>query len=145
MDLLDPFAATFLPAAAEAGIDLTTVSRHIAVLRHCVAPDDETVLVARGSRADRAFGGGTHLVLITRRRLVVTAESRLLHRMRLHLNADLRHLTDVLWTPEPALGGVQLSATAIDGVREHFWLRSLDPERVGARLQRVFRPAMATA
>jgi hypothetical protein len=142
MELLDPFARTFLPAAAEAGIDLATVNRHTSVLRRCVGPFDEPVLVARCSRLDKAFRGGMHLVLLTPRRMVVTAESRVLRRLRLHLNTDVRHLSDVLWTPEPALGGVQLSATAIDGVREHFWLRAVDADKVGALLQQIFRPAL---
>jgi hypothetical protein len=144
MELLDPFARAFLPAAAGAGIDIATVSRHISVLRRCVGPFDEPVMVARCARLDRAFGGGVHLLLLTPRRMVVTAESRVLRRLRLHLNTDVRHLSDVLWTPEPALGGVQLSATAVDGVREHFWLRVVDADQVGALLQQVFRPALVT-
>jgi hypothetical protein len=144
MELLDPFARTFLPAAAAAGVDITTVSRHISVLRRCVGAAAEPVLVARCSRLDRTFGGGLHLLVLTPQRLVVTVESRILRRLRLHLNTDVRHLSDVLWTPEPSLGGVQLSATAIDGVREHFWLRAADADRVGKLLQRVFRPVPVT-
>jgi len=135
---MEQFSRTFLPAATSTGVDLATAQRHLPVLRHCVPPDDDAVLATRclrsGSRA-------RHLLVLTRRRLVVTAESRVLRRLNLHLNADPRHLTDVLWTPEPGLCAVQLSATAMDGVREHFWLRTPDPIRAGEFLESVFRPS----
>lgn len=99
-------------------------------------PDnDEPVLLARATRpGDR----GSYLLLLTNRRLVVTGETRVLRRQHLHLNADPRHLMDVIWTPEPRLGGIALSATAIDGVREHFWIRTAAVEASAAALHRVF-------
>jgi len=145
MEVLDTFSRTFLPAAAEAGVAIPTVSRHMPILRRCVGPRDATVLVARCSRRHHTLGGGrSHLLLLTRRRLVVTAESRLLRRLRLHLNSALQHLADVTWTAEPALGGIHLSATAIDGVREHFWIRIDEPEqleRVDELLHEAFQAA----
>jgi hypothetical protein len=145
MKVLDTFSSTFLPAAAEAGVAIPTVSRHMPILRRCVGPRDTTVLVARCSRRHHALGGGrSHLLLLTRRRLVVTAESRLLRRMRLHLNSALNHLADVTWTAEPTLGGIHLSATAIDGVREHFWIKVDEADQIGRLddlLHEVFRPA----
>jgi hypothetical protein len=76
--------------------------------------------------------------MLTRYRLVVTAKSRLTRRVRLHLSLDLDHLGDVTWTPEPTLGGVRLDVTAVDGIREHFWIESPDVARVGELLDRVF-------
>ena len=127
-------------AAVEAGVDVAMVGWHLPILNRCVPSDDVPILLAQANRP----GDRTHyLLLLTRRRLVVTGESRILRRRRLHLNADPRHLLDVLWTAEPELGRVALSATAIDGVREHFWVRTSDPERVTAALASVFRPAPA--
>jgi hypothetical protein len=97
------------------------------------------VLLARASRPDDRT---TYMLLLTARRLVVTGETRILRRQRLHLNTDPRHLADVLWTPEPTLGAVALSATAVDGVREHFWIRTTDVPAVAAALSDVFAPAL---
>jgi hypothetical protein len=110
---------------------------HLSVLSSCVGPRDDTVLVARCSRIGV---GGDHMVLmLTRRRLVITASSRLTRRLRLHLSLELHDLADVTWTPEPDLGGVRLHATAIDGVREHIWIEAPDVIRVGELLDNVFR------
>src|SRR5436305_4357988 len=104
---------------------------HLSVLKRCVGPRDASVLVARCSRTG---GAGDHMLMLTRQRLVVTAKSRLTRRLRLHLNLELQYLSDVTWTPEPTLGGVRLAATAVDGVREHFWIRATDVTRVGELL-----------
>jgi hypothetical protein len=108
---------------------------HLSVLSHCVGPLDDTVLVAKCSRAG---GRGDHVLMLTRHRLVVTAKGRFTRRVRLHLSLDLHHLGDVTWTPEPKLGGVRLDVTAVDGVREHFWIEAPDVTRVGQLLDRVF-------
>jgi hypothetical protein len=136
---MDVFSRTFLPAAAEAGIPLPTMSRHLPVLRRCVEPDDVTVLVARVRLTSQP--GGDFLMLLTHRRLVVTRETRLLHRLRLHLNANLRHLSHVTWTIDPRDSTIELSATAVDGVREHFQIRVPDPSHgyhLDAVLKQVF-------
>ena len=44
---MNVFSRTFLPAAAEAGVPIATVSRHMPIFRRCVDPDDTTVLVTR--------------------------------------------------------------------------------------------------
>lgn len=142
---MDVFSRTFLPAAAEAGIPIHITSRHIPVLRRCVEPDDGAVLVARCLRPDRPLQG-EFLLVLTNRRLVVTQESRMLRRLRLHLNTDLRHLNNVTWSPDPRLAAVELAATAVDGVRERFWIRVGHPKRVwhvDALLSYVFRPRTA--
>ena len=139
---MDVFSRTFLPAAAEAGVAIPIVSRHLPVFRRCVAPDDPTALVARCLRADRAIQG-EYLLLLTYRRLVVTCESRVLHRLRLHLNSELGHLGNVTWNPDPRISAVELAATAVDGVRERFWIRVGHPKQVwhlDALLSHVFRP-----
>jgi hypothetical protein len=126
---MDVFSRTFLPAAAEAGVAIPTVSRHLPVFRRCVAADDTTALVARCIRQDRP-AQGEYLLLLTYRRLVVTHQSRLLRRLRLHLNTELGHLVNVTWNPDQRLSAVELAATAVDGVRERFWVRAADPKQV---------------
>ena len=142
---MDVFCRTFLPAAAEAGVAIPTVSRHMPVLRRCVEPDDATVLVTRCTRPDKPMMG-EFLLLLTYRRLVVTRETRLLHRLRLHLNADLRHLSNVAWNPDLRHNAVEVAATAVDGVRERFLMRVADPQQVwhvDALLRHVFRERAA--
>jgi hypothetical protein len=126
---MDVFSRTFLPAAAEAGVPLATVSRHMPVLRRCVDPDDATVLVTRCARPDDPMAGD-FMMLLTYRRLVVTQETRVFHRLRLHLNANLRHLSDVTWNPDLRQSVVEIAATAVDGVRERFTMRLGEPEQV---------------
>jgi hypothetical protein len=130
-----------LDSAARTGADQATVGRQLPMLHSCVPDDDTPVLVARASRpADRT----SYLLLLTMRRLIVTGESRILRRQRLHLNANPRHLGDVLWTPEPRLGAIAFSATAVDGVREHFWIRTTDVESSAEALSVVFTLSPAT-
>ena len=126
---MDVFSRTFLPAAAEAGVPIATVSRHLPVVRRCVEPDDSAVLVTRCLRPDQPMAG-EFLMVLTHRRLVVTQETRVLHRLRLHLNANLRHLSDVTWNPDVRQSVVEMAATAVDGVRERFRMRLGEPEQV---------------
>jgi hypothetical protein len=142
---MDVFSRSFLPAAAEAGVAIPTVSRHMPVLRRCVEPDDAAVLVSRCLRPDRPLRGD-FLLLLTYRRLVVTQETRVLHRLRLHLNSDLRRLSNVTWNPDLRQSAIEVAATAVDGVRERFWIRLGDPERVrhfDELLRHVFRERAA--
>jgi hypothetical protein len=152
---MDVFSRTFLPAAAEAGVAIPTVSRHMPIFRRCVEPDDTTVLVSRCLRPDAPLAG-EFMLLLTYRRLVVTQETRVLHRLRLHLNANLRHLANVAWNADATRPAVELAATAVDGVRERFRLRLAEPEAVwnlDGRLRSLFhqprqqagRPAVAAA
>ncbi len=137
---MDVFSRTFLPAAAEAGVPIATVSRHMPVFRRCVDPDDTTVLVTRCARPDDPMAGDFIMVL-TQRRLVVTQETRILHRLRLHLNANLRHLSGVTWNPDLRQSVVEMAATAVDGVRERFTMRLGEPEQawhVDELLKHVF-------
>ena len=73
---------------------------------------------------------GEHLLLLTRDRLVVTRRTRLLRRVRLHLNAGLPELTNVSWKSDPHLAAIELVATASDGLRERFWIKLEDADRV---------------
>ena len=144
---MDVFSRTFLPAAAEAGIAIPTVSRHMPIFRRCVESDDATVLVTRCLRAEAPLRGD-FLLLLTQRRLVVTQETRVLHRLRLHLNADLRHLSNVTWNPDTRDSSVEVSATAVDGVRERFRMRLARPEQVwhvDALFKQVFTERRRTA
>jgi hypothetical protein len=138
---MDVFSRTFLPAAAEAGVPIATVSRHLPVFRRCVESDDTAVLVTRCLRPDRPMAGD-FMLLLTYRRLVVTQETRVLRRLRLHLNANLRHLSDVTWNPDLRQSAVEVAATAVDGVRERFKMRLGEPDQVwhfDELLKHVFR------
>jgi hypothetical protein len=126
---MDVFSRTFLPAAAEAGVAIPTVSRHMPIFRRCVDSDDTTVLVGRCLRPDTPMAG-EFMLLLTYRRLVVIQETKVFHRLRLHLNANLRHLTNVTWNPDLGRSALEVAATAVDGVRERFRMRLGDPEAV---------------
>jgi hypothetical protein len=138
---MDLFFRTFLPAAAEAGLATPIMSRHLPVFRRCVAPDDATVLVNRCTRPDAPVPGD-YLLLLTNHRLVVTRQSGLLHRLSLHLNTELRHLNNVTWSPDLRLSAVELAATAVDGIRERYLIRTGQLQQVrqlDALLGHVFR------
>jgi hypothetical protein len=78
----------------------------------------------------------------------VIQETRVLHRLRLHLNANLRHLSDVTWNPDLRTSVVDVAATAVDGVRERFRMRLTEPDQVwhvDALLKHVFRERRAGA
>jgi hypothetical protein len=82
------------------------------------------------------------MMLLTYRRLVVTQETKVFHRLSLHLNANIRHLSDVTWNPDLRQSAVEVAATAVDGVRERFRMRLGEPEQVwhfDELLQHVFR------
>ena len=67
----------------------------------------------------------------------------MLHRLRLHLNSEIGHLGNVTWNPDPRLSAVELAATAVDGVRERFWIRVGHAKQVwhlDALLSHVFKP-----
>jgi hypothetical protein len=138
---MDVFSRTFLPATSEAGLPIPVVSRHMPVLRHCVSPDEQTILVARCERPGHPTPGA-FLLLLTNRTLVVTRESRLLHRVRLYLCAELRTLDHVTWSADTRLRAVELAATTADGFRERFWIRIRDIRRIrhlDAMLSHAFR------
>jgi hypothetical protein len=146
--LHDAFSRTYLPAAAEAQIPPATANRHAAVLRRCAGTRDSVTVVApcfRGTRPLSRFRS-SNVLMLTTRRLVITTESPVLRRLRLHLNAELAQLADVTWTAEPDGTVMHLALTAMDGVREHFWLRMGSREqlqRLNDALTRVFRRAAA--
>lgn len=118
---MDVFYRTFLPATSEARIPIPVVSRHMPVLRRCVAPEDTTLLAARCQRPGQPMAG-TFLLLLTNRHLIVSREGRLLRRIHLHLAAPLRELADVVWVPDARMHAIELAFTAPDGVRERFWI-----------------------
>jgi hypothetical protein len=125
---MDVFSRTFLPATSEAGLPIPVVSRHMPVLRRCVGPEETTVLVARGQLPGTPITPSL-LLLLTSRNLVISRESRLLHRVQLHLAAPLQDLTHVVWTTHER-AGIELAATASDGIREQLWLPIRDPRRL---------------
>ncbi|MEV8514323.1 hypothetical protein [Dactylosporangium sp. NPDC051484] len=139
MEALDTFSRTFPPATALAKLSGSMVARHVHVLRRCAGDRDAVAVVARCTTRGRR----RNVLMLTRGRLVVTSESAVLRRVSLHLNADLHQLADVTWTPEPDRTGIQLGLTAIDGVRENFWVRLCGTAEMW-RLDEVLRQAFRT-
>jgi hypothetical protein len=125
---MDVFLSTFHPVA-EAAAALPAANRHLPIFRSCVDSDDPAVLVARCVRPGAPLSGDW-LLLLTGRRLVVTQDTRPLHRLRLHLNANLRHLSNVTWRLDLSKPGIELAVTAIDGVRERLRMRLGDSDTV---------------
>jgi hypothetical protein len=136
---MDVFSRTFLLAATAARIATRASGRHMPVFRQCVEPGDPTMLVTRCTRPDQP-SAGEFLLLLTRRRLVVTQESRVLHRLRLHLNANLSHLSSVTWSPDERQSGLEVGATAIDGVRERFLIKLTGPAQL-SEVEALFETA----
>lgn len=141
---MDVLSRTFLPVAVVwAGVAIPTVNRHLPVLRQCVEAGDSPVLLTRCA-SPTGPARGDCLLLLTHRRLVVTRQASMLHRVRLHLNMELRHLGDATWHAEDRLSAVELAVTVVDGVRERFLIRAAGAaqvRRLDLLLERVFRPA----
>jgi hypothetical protein len=134
---MDVFSRTFHPAPTGTRI----AGRHMPVFRQCVEPNDPIMLMSRCGRPDQPMAG-EFVLFLTRRRLVVTQQSRMLQRLRLHLNTNLSHLSNVTWSPDDRQSGLEVGATAIDGVRERFLIKLVDPEQVrevSALFKTVFR------
>ena len=110
---MDLFARTFLPAAADAGLSMPTISRHIGIFRRCVGQNTPVLAVAHCVRADRPLAG-PHVLVLSTHRLVVTHESRVVHRIRLHLDTALAEMSGISWTADPRRGALEFVATAID-------------------------------
>jgi hypothetical protein len=141
---MDVLARTFVPAATAAGLDVPAIGRLLPIFRRCLGAD-AVLLVTRCTRPERPLGD--YVLVLTRYRLVVVQESRVVHRLRLHLDAPLHELADVSWVTDPAGTTVELSATAIDGIRERFTIRrqraALD--RVLAEVFGQLVPTLSTA
>jgi hypothetical protein len=144
---MDPFDRTFLPAAAQAGLPMASIGRQVPVFRRCVGLGETVLLLTRCSRLDRPLSCD-YLLLLTRQRLVITAETRVLHRVRLHLDAAISELINVKWEPDTRLTSIELSATAGNGIRERFFIKARQPAtiwHVDAALGYVFRPSRTGA
>ncbi len=119
---MDLFARTFLPAAANAGMSMPRIARHIPLVRRCLGTEDAVLRVARCARPGRPLAG-EHVLVLTRHRLVVTRAPWFARRARLHLDAPIHELADVAWRADPASASVELAATAVDGIRERFLIK----------------------
>ncbi|GGN90001.1 hypothetical protein GCM10010112_75010 [Actinoplanes lobatus] len=128
---MDVFASTFHAAA------LPGAHHHLPIFRNCVDPDDPAILVARCVRPGAPLSGDWFL-LLTRRRMVVTQDTRPLHRTRLHLNAHLRQVSNVTWRLDLSKPGIELAFTAMDGVRERLRMRLGDSGTVW-RVEQLLR------
>jgi hypothetical protein len=139
----DVFDRTFQIASTEAGLPVEALARHLPIFRRTVGAGQTVLLVARCGRLDQP-SAADHLIVITRDRVVITSESRSLHRARLHLNAAVAALMNVRWQPDAGLTAVEFAATALDGVRERFLIEAPDAagvSHIDAVLGYVFRPA----
>jgi hypothetical protein len=139
----DVFDRTFQIASTEAGLPVEALARHLPIFRRTVGAGQTVLLVARCGRLDQS-NSADHLIVVTRDRVVITSESRSLHRARLHLNAAVAALMNVRWQPDAGLTAVEFAATALDGVRERFLIEAPDVagvSHVDAVLGYVFRPA----
>ena len=99
--------------------------------------------MVRCVRADRPLAG-PHLLVFSPHRVVVTHESRVVHRIRLHLDLALAELSAISWTVDPRRGALEFVATALDGARERFWIQARHPRSVAvleATLGHLFRTA----
>jgi hypothetical protein len=146
MDVLDAFSRTFLPLADQAGIPMPTLTRHLPLIRRHVAADDHAVLVAQCCRPDRP-SGAVHLLVLTRRQLVVTAETRVLRRPQVHLASAVEDLESVTWSADPVGAALDLALSTPEG-RQRFWIRGLHPRhlwRLDAALLKVFRASADAA
>ena len=139
----DVFDRTFQIASTEAGLPVEALARHLPIFRRTVGAGQTVLLVARCGRLDQP-NSADHLIVVTRDRVVITSESRSLHRARLHLNAAVAALMNVRWQPDAGLTAVEFAATALDGVRERFLIEAPDAagvSHIDAVLGYVFRPA----
>ena len=141
---MDVFSRTFHLAADAGRMTARLAGRHLPVFQTCVDPDDPTVLMTRCVRpGGRRATAGECLLLLTRRRMVVTQESPVLRRLSLHLNANLRHLSNVTFRADERASLLEIAATAVDGVRERFVIRLSGPDElqdVEQRLRAIFQP-----
>jgi hypothetical protein len=146
MDVLDAFSRTFVPLATQAGIPAPMVARHLPLLRRHVTPDDPAVLVAECGRP-QGPSRGAHLLVLTPRQLVVTVESRLWRRARVHLASPVADLESVTWSADPVGAALDLALSTPEG-RQRFWIRGVPPRhlwRIDATLVKVFRASADAA
>lgn len=137
---MDRFSKSLLAAAAEAGLATITLSRHVPSMRISSRDDDHVMLLARCLRPDGRMMGD-HLMLLTKRRMVVTKQSRVLGRVRIDMDVPLEALEDVRWSADPALPGVELAFTAED-IQHRFWIDTAHSKqvwRMDALLAKMFR------
>ncbi|MGH3648148.1 MAG: hypothetical protein ACRDTM_13365 [Micromonosporaceae bacterium] len=125
---MDELSRTLLPAAAESGLSLTTLSRHTPVLRRNIADSDSVQVAARAVRADRP-GHGEYVLMITQSRVVVTRETRLLRRIKPFLDAAVLSLVNVTWVPDPRGSAVDLAFT-LGQTRHRFLINVPDRHQV---------------
>ncbi|GAA4211038.1 hypothetical protein [Actinocatenispora rupis] len=136
---MDKFGLSLLPAAAEAGLDTITVSRHVPVLRRDVGRHDTTLAVAQCTEPNR-FIQGDLVLLLTRCRLVVTRRVRVLDRVRPYLSVGLTEMSDATWQVRERLALIDFTFRADDRAH-HLWVRAPYPgqlDRLAGVFHRVF-------
>jgi hypothetical protein len=137
---MEVFARTFAAAASHAGLTQPAIARHFPLYRRCLAGTDPVLLVSRCLLPEQPWTG-EHLLALTRSRLVVTHESRVLRRIRLHLDTAVTDLDNARWTADSAGCIVQLTVAAGDDLHR-FQLRVRNARaqwQLEATLSYVFR------
>lgn len=137
---MDRFSRTLLAASAESGLATITLSRHVPSLRRNLRSDDEVVVLTPCLRAGGGFPG-EFLLLLSKRRLVMTRQSKLLNRVRLSVDAPLSEISDVHWSTEPSMPGIEVAFTYAEE-RHRFWINAQHSRhawRLEAALARTFR------
>lgn len=133
---MDTFGFSLLPAAAEAGLDTLTVSRHMPLFRRVVDRGDTTLALATCALPDRLVAARGLLFLLTRTHLVVTR-----HR-RLHVAARLADLAGASWRSRPLSGVVDLRFQH-RGRDHHLWVRPSNRSRLESLLGQLLRNRVA--
>lgn len=142
---MDRFSRTLLAASAESGLATITLSRHVPSLRRNLRSDDEVLVLTPCLRAGGGFAG-EFLLLLSNRRLVMTRQSKLLNRVRLSVDAPISEISDVHWTTEPSMPGIEVAFTYAEE-RHRFWIKAQHSRhawRLEAALARTFRRPLRT-
>ncbi|MGH3659245.1 MAG: hypothetical protein ACRDUA_21565 [Micromonosporaceae bacterium] len=125
---MDDFSRTLLPAAAESGLPVTTVSRHLPILRRHLADAGPVLVAARAVLGDRPWQGEV-VVATTEKQLLVTRESRFLHRVGPHVAGAVPALVNVTWSADPRSAVMELAFTVKDH-RHRFLIQAPDRHQV---------------
>ncbi|MGH3664286.1 MAG: hypothetical protein ACRDT8_07425 [Micromonosporaceae bacterium] len=114
---------------------MTTVSRHAPVLRRHVPERDHVLVAARCVRGDRPWQG-EFVLLITTQRVVVTQETRMLHRVRPYFDLELSSLENVTWTTDPRRAWIDF-AFSVAETRHRFTIHAAHEQQIW-RLESIF-------
>lgn len=116
------------------------------VFRRYIERDDSAVLITECQGPENSLIGG-YVLLLTRRRLLVTRQSRISGRIRVYLDVPLNDLADVVWLAHDRQSALEFAAT-VGETRYRFLITSTHNRqlwRVGVHLNRLFGRVPAAA